>query len=926
MDINNLSNKDIKEGYKRSRQIFFQINNFKFTLGHLNSAAEKELDNLRESIVQEELQNRDNPANKDELFEKTDITLRSDTTNNQEAVLLEQYLNQYYQDDLKLIKSDMISEEFRDIESNSPNSMQLSNIVWRLTSKNKKQSILNEMEKVIEFNNTYSKVQDLIENVLSPVLDMNRNKLLKNFKQNEDDYYNGIEQIHNVEKSNVTHEEYKKIKKSVSNQNKFSDLMKELYSKDMVAHEEVKNMIYESGADQIQKELEETTLADFKQLYPDSNLRLPLLAQEGIKNVAQMNEYSSFVTIPGVGEVTNQFLENALLHYKSEVSKSIAFQFDAENKPKLHREIIRKLYVFVNDKELSKTIEQWKSEYQKMSFNQLTNDIDIRSEWALQQLSKNEALYDDYKLKLNKMEEYIKKYNPLVRQYFRANEKTDKFTSKELWSNFNNNAADYYAILDRKFDVGTSNMDNIIQQSGLSEEIIQKVKDYELNDLNLNATLRSWQEFGTKYALLQRKTLIGDEMGLGKTLISIASMVHLTYEEDKKLHLVICPASIMENWEREIKKFSDLKVYRTHGKYRDELLTEWKRTGGVAITTYETSMVLDFDDLKSIDMLTIDEAHYVKNPGAKRTRNARELTKKSDYALYLTGTPLENKVSEMTQVIKPLSPEIAQKIRKPKMTINSIDYRREIAPVYLRRTKKDVALELPPLSQIEEWEEFGKEEFEEYKDAVLNNKFMRMRRAAWVGGSRSESPKLNRLVELVDEAYENDSKVIVFTFFKDVIETVIDELGDRAVDPIHGGVSINSRQEIIDEFRESETKNVLVTQINTAAHGLNIQFANTIIFCEPQIKPSLETQAVARAYRMGQTDNVFVYRLLTINSIDELMMEMLDSKQALFDEFADRSHIMDKMKNIAEEDIETESTIQSKIIEHESSRLGIPVE
>jgi len=164
-------------------------------------------------------------------------------------------------------------------------------------------------------------------------------------------------------------------------------------------------------------------------------------------------------------------------------------------------------------------------------------------------------------------------------------------------------------------------------------------------------------------------------------------------------------------------------------------------------------------------------------------------------------------------------------------------------------------------------------------------------------------------------------KVIVFTFFRDVIETVVEALGESAVDPIHGDVPIQKRQEIIDEFRESDTKNVLVAQINTAAHGLNIQFANTIIFCEPQIKPSLETQAVARAYRMGQVDNVFVYRLLTVNSIDEIMMEMLGNKQALFDEFADRSHLMEEFKEINK--TEKDRNIQNKIIDLESTRLGI---
>ena len=140
--------------------------------------------------------------------------------------------------------------------------------------------------------------------------------------------------------------------------------------------------------------------------------------------------------------------------------------------------------------------------------------------------------------------------------------------------------------------------------------------------------------------------------------------------------------------------------------------------------------------------------------------SVRDLTAMSEYVLYLTGTPLENKVNEMTQIIKPLAPEIAQDLTRPRMTINSKQYRQKVAPVYLRRTKEEVSLELPPLTQIEEWKEFGLEEFEEYKEAVANGKFMKMRQAAWSGGSPHKSPKLNRLLELTEEAFQNENKVI----------------------------------------------------------------------------------------------------------------------------------------------------------------------
>ena len=112
----------------------------------------------------------------------------------------------------------------------------------------------------------------------------------------------------------------------------------------------------------------------------------------------------------------------------------------------------------------------------------------------------------------------------------------------------------------------------------------------------------------------------------------------------------------------------------------------------------------------------------------------------------------------------------------------------------------------------------------------------------------------------------------------------------------------------------------MIAQVNTAAHGLNIQFANVIIFCEPQIKPSLESQAIARAYRMGQVNNVTVYRILTENSVDELMMEMLEIKQRIFDDYADKSEISESLK-LNEAAIEKKVT--DKILQLEKARLAV---
>lgn len=129
----------------------------------------------------------------------------------------------------------------------------------------------------------------------------------------------------------------------------------------------------------------------------------------------------------------------------------------------------------------------------------------------------------------------------------------------------------------------------------------------------------------------------------------------------------------------------------------------------------------------------------------------------------------------------------------------------------------------------------------------------------------------------------------MFSFFRATIQKVMQLLGDRCTEPITGEISPQRRQEIVDAFGKAPEGSVLVSQVQAGGTGLNIQSASVIIFCEPQIKPSIENQAIARAYRMGQVRDVLVYRLLADDTVDESMLELLKTKQLQFDSFADAS-------------------------------------
>ena len=178
----------------------------------------------------------------------------------------------------------------------------------------------------------------------------------------------------------------------------------------------------------------------------------------------------------------------------------------------------------------------------------------------------------------------------------------------------------------------------------------------------------------------------------------------------------------------------------------------------------------------------------------------------------------------------------------------------------------------------------------------------------------SLSSKARRLNELLDEAGDDGRKVIVFSFFLDTVNKISRMLGDRCVGPINGSVPPQRRQELIDEFDKAPEGAVLTAQIQSGGTGLNIQSASVIVICEPQFKPSIENQAVSRAYRMGQSRNVLVYRLLCEDTVDEKITQLLKEKQAVFDAFADKSAV-------AEETLELDQQSFGGIMQDEYKRI-----
>ena len=179
---------------------------------------------------------------------------------------------------------------------------------------------------------------------------------------------------------------------------------------------------------------------------------------------------------------------------------------------------------------------------------------------------------------------------------------------------------------------------------------------------------------------------------------------------------------------------------------------------------------------------------------------------------------------------------------------------------------------------------------------------------------------MERLIELVDESIESGQKVIVYSYFRSIIEQTMQALGERAIGPITGSVSSTQRQNIVDQFQNSPIPLALIGQIQAAGTGLNIQAASVVILCEPQIKPSLEVQAIARAHRMGQVRKVQVHRLILPESVDEQMLVMLARKQNEFDQYARDSALANSTSDAK---ATSEESMAKVIVLEERKRLGI---
>ncbi|MFE2457478.1 SNF2-related protein [Streptomyces sp. NPDC059402] len=442
----------------------------------------------------------------------------------------------------------------------------------------------------------------------------------------------------------------------------------------------------------------------------------------------------------------------------------------------------------------------------------------------------------------------------------------------------------------------------------------------------LHATLRDYQLRGLGWLDLMTSLGLGgclaDDMGLGKTVTVIA--LHLKRARSEPT-LVVCPASLLGNWQREIERFAPgVPVRRFHGPDRtlDDL------TGGFVLTTYGTmrSAATTLAE-QPWGMVVADEAQHVKNPYSATAKALRTIPSPARVAL--TGTPVENNLSELWALLDWTTPGLlgplkSFRARHARAVENGEDDQaverlaRLIRPFLLRRRKSDPGIvpELPPKTETDHPVPLTREQAALY-EAVVRESMLAIEEAEGMGRRglvlklltslkqicdhpalflKEEHPpggtdrmtarsgKLALLDELLDTVLAEDGSALVFTQYVGMARLITAHLTARAVpvDLLHGGTPVPERERMVDRFQSGATP-VLVLSLKAAGTGLNLTRAGHVVHFDRWWNPAVEEQATDRAYRIGQTQPVQVHRLITEGTVEDRIAEMLHSKRALAD-------------------------------------------
>ena len=633
-------------------------------------------------------------------------------------------------------------------------------------------------------------------------------------------------------------------------------------------------------------EMKATPIAELK----DFGASVGPLQSAGFRTVADLSghSYRSLLNYRGVGEVTAEAAITAFVKFQEAARANVRLLPDPDNRrPSDGRLLVALAKYETLVREVSIRTEEAQARY-------------VDSGGRLQALRAKTRLRDSL-LSLKAQEELSRSTSQLAAEFRWVNAEARNLADyserltldfAEVWKRYAGNSATFIALLESVLPakvVAKGALAGPDMRGGLPAEIADAVEATQVDLRLLTANLRRYQQFGVQYIVCQKRVLLGDDMGLGKTIQVLAAMCHLA-AQGKKHFFVVAPNSVLINWEREVKKHTKLNPIVVHGGDRDDELEQWQREGGVAITTYTTLSRL-VDKITAFDLLAVDEAHSVKNPETQRTQSVARLCGLTEHVVFMSGTALENRLSELQFLVTTVQPKVDAEVASLLKQVRPApaEVRLKLAPVYLRRTQADVLTELPDLTETDEIIPLESADVEAYRMSPDN--LMHKRLAATIGAGGQQSAKFDRLRELLEGYQEDGRKVAVFSFFRQVLDDVSTVVG--GCPQIHGSISAEERQLVLDRFAAQEGFGVLALQIEAGGVGINLQCAHVVILMEPQFKPSTERQAIARVRRMGQTRKVNAHRLIAKGTVDEALVLLIDRKKQVFEDYAQHSSVKD---------------------------------
>jgi superfamily II DNA or RNA helicase len=453
-------------------------------------------------------------------------------------------------------------------------------------------------------------------------------------------------------------------------------------------------------------------------------------------------------------------------------------------------------------------------------------------------------------------------------------------------------------------------------------------------DRALNGTLRAYQHVGVQWLYLLSKLGLGaclaDDMGLGKTIQVLSLLLVLKSETAGALQpsLLIVPASLLANWAAEIARFAPiLKVLVAHPSVMPAeklpIATAELAAADLIITSY--GYVARAAWLTNVQwrLVVLDEAQTIKNPDTKQTRTVKQL--KADARIALTGTPIENRVSDLWSIFDFINPGLLGSSKQFSSYIKSMadqslnpygPLRELVRPYILRRLKTDKSIiaDLPAKTEVKAFCLLSRKQAALYQQTVdelarqlegaegIARKGMvltflsRLKQICnhpshWLGdGSWAEedSGKLARLRDITEEIAARQEKALIFTQFKEITGPLAKFLGSVYGRPglvLHGGTEVKKRKELVSRFQENESVPFFVLSVKAGGAGLNLTAASHVIHFDRWWNPAVENQATDRAFRIGQTKNVLVHKFICQGTVEDKIDQMIETKQRLAGDF-----------------------------------------